>query len=154
MPKQYGYMESEIGLIEIECSNAAIYALRFVTEKSQVQSNNSLITKAIEQLTQYFQGTRVAFDLPLAVQGSAFQLKVWQALSTIAYGEVKSYQDIAEQIGSPKAVRAVGAANGKNPISIIVPCHRVIGKSGKLTGYSGGIERKQALLRLEQQTVS
>ncbi|GAJ71755.1 LOW QUALITY PROTEIN: methylated-DNA-protein-cysteine methyltransferase [Vibrio sp. JCM 18904] len=89
---------------------------------------------------------------PLAATGTDFQNQVWQALTTIPYGETWSYQDLANAIGNPKAVRAVGLANGKNPISIVVPCHRVIGKSGKLTGYAGGVERKQRLLALEQGT--
>lgn len=89
------------------------------------------------------------FQLPLAAKGTEFQQQVWQALKTIPYGETWSYQQLAEAIGNPKAVRAVGLANGKNPISVIVPCHRVIGKKGKLTGYAGGLDRKAALLKLE-----
>lgn len=88
--------------------------------------------------------------MPLAAKGTPFQMQVWQALTTIPYGETWSYQDLANAIGNPKAVRAVGLANGKNPISVIVPCHRVIGKNGKLTGYAGGVERKKKLLSLEQ----
>ncbi len=88
--------------------------------------------------------------MPLAATGTDFQNQVWHALTTIPYGETWSYQDLADAIGNPKAVRAVGMANGKNPISVVVPCHRVIGKSGKLTGYAGGVERKQRLLALEQ----
>jgi methylated-DNA-[protein]-cysteine S-methyltransferase len=106
------------------------------------------------QLDEYFAGDRTEFDLPLHPSGTPFQLKVWDALRTIPYGEVRSYGEIAEQIGKPGAARAVGLANGRNPISIIVPCHRVIGASGALTGYGGGLERKQALLDLESRTAA
>ena len=101
---------------------------------------------AIEQLRAYFAGELRHFDLPTRAQGTAFQQRVWQALSEIPYGVTVSYKHIAERIGAPKAVRAVGLANGQNPISIIVPCHRVIGANGKLTGYGGGLPRKQWLL--------
>ncbi|MCE4225605.1 methylated-DNA--[protein]-cysteine S-methyltransferase [Methylobacterium sp. C25] len=101
------------------------------------------------QLTEYFVGHRRAFSLGLDFRGTPFQQRVWQALLTIPYGETRSYGQIAAQIGSPAAVRAVGAANGKNPISIIAPCHRVIGASGKLTGFAGGLQTKDFLLRLE-----
>lgn len=106
-------------------------------------------SEACRQLEEYFAGERTEFDLPLNPAGTAFQLKVWEALRTIPYGEIRSYGEIAEQIGRPGAARAVGLANGRNPISIVVPCHRVIGASGALTGYGGGLERKQYLLDLE-----
>jgi methylated-DNA-[protein]-cysteine S-methyltransferase len=102
------------------------------------------------QLQEYFAGQRNVFDLPLDFAGTEFQKKVWQALLSIPYGQTRSYRDIAEQIGNIKAVRAVGAANGKNPISIIAPCHRVIGRSGKLIGFAGGLDKKEILLNLEQ----
>jgi methylated-DNA-[protein]-cysteine S-methyltransferase len=102
-----------------------------------------------EQLAEYFSGERKDFDLPLALQGTEFQVSVLEALQGIPYGETTSYGAIAKQIGRPKAVRAVGAANGRNPIPIIVPCHRVIGSSGDLTGFGGGLDTKAALLRLE-----
>ncbi len=101
------------------------------------------------QLEQYFAGERRAFDLPLDMRGTAFQLQVWEALCTIPYGEAVSYKYIAQQIGSPAAVRAVGGANNRNPVSIIVPCHRVIGMNGQLVGYGGGLDNKQFLLGLE-----
>jgi methylated-DNA-[protein]-cysteine S-methyltransferase len=105
---------------------------------------------AVAQLREYFEGKREVFDVPLAPEGTAFQMDVWEALRTIPYGETLSYADIAEQIGRPKAVRAVGAANGRNPLSIFVPCHRVIGKNGSLTGYAGGLTQKSVLLEIEQ----
>ena len=104
---------------------------------------------AIEQLEQYFAGDRIEFDLELDMQGTAFQKDVWNALLTIPYGETRSYGEIARQIGRPDRARAVGAANGSNPTSIIVPCHRVIGSDGSLTGYGGGLDRKRFLLELE-----
>jgi methylated-DNA-[protein]-cysteine S-methyltransferase len=106
-------------------------------------------TDVVEQLDAYFAGRLTEFDVDMQSDGTEFQRRVWAALQTIPYGETRSYGQIAEQIGSPAASRAVGLANGRNPISIIVPCHRVIGSSGGLTGYGGGIERKRALLELE-----
>ncbi|HEY6130619.1 MAG TPA: methylated-DNA--[protein]-cysteine S-methyltransferase, partial [Halioglobus sp.] len=100
-------------------------------------------------LTDYFAGQRRHFELPLAVQGTLFQQSVWDALAEIPYGEMRSYRDIARRIGKPAAVRAVGAANGRNPLPIVVPCHRVIGSNGTLTGFSGGLEVKTYLLQLE-----
>ncbi len=102
-----------------------------------------------EQLREYFEGTRQAFDLPLRPQGTAFQMDVWQALATIPWGATWSYRDLARTIGKPDAVRAVGAANGRNPLPIVLPCHRVIGADGSLTGFGGGLPIKAALLRLE-----
>jgi methylated-DNA-[protein]-cysteine S-methyltransferase len=111
--------------------------------------DNPILVRAVQQLQEYFAGTRNRFDLELDFAGTDFQKKVWQALLTIPFGETRSYSQIAEQIGNPSAVRAVGAANGKNPISIVAPCHRVIGASGKLTGFAGGLEAKERLLTLE-----
>lgn len=104
---------------------------------------------AIAQLAEYFDGTRTEFELPLALHGTPFQLTVWRALCTIPYGETISYGQLADRIGRPTASRAVGLANGKNPISIVVPCHRVIGATGDLTGYGGGLDRKRMLLDFE-----
>jgi methylated-DNA-[protein]-cysteine S-methyltransferase len=112
-------------------------------------ASDALIQHAIEQLERYFAGTLAAFDIPLDLHGSAFQRAVWTALLAIPPGSTASYGDIARTIGRPVAVRAVGAAVGRNPVSILVPCHRVIGRDGSLTGYAGGLERKLALLRLE-----
>jgi methylated-DNA-[protein]-cysteine S-methyltransferase len=108
-----------------------------------------ILVETERQLAEYFAGRRKAFDLTLDFAGTEFQNKVWRALLTIPFGETRTYAEIARQIGQPKAVRAVGAANGRNPISIVTPCHRVIGSSGKLTGFAGGLEVKAQLLRLE-----
>ncbi|WP_131108354.1 methylated-DNA--[protein]-cysteine S-methyltransferase [Pseudomonas sp. Sample_10] len=111
--------------------------------------DSPILIRAAAQLREYFAGTRRNFDLELDFSGTEFQKQVWAALLTIPFGETRSYSQIAEQIGNPTAVRAVGAANGKNPLSIIAPCNRVIGASGKLTGFAGGLEAKELLLTLE-----
>lgn len=116
---------------------------------ADIAAEPSAFRDVADQLAAYFAGELTEFDLALDPSGTPFQLTVWAALRTIPYGQTRSYADIARQIGSPTASRAVGLANGRNPISIIVPCHRVIGANGSLTGYGGGIERKRALLDLE-----
>jgi methylated-DNA-[protein]-cysteine S-methyltransferase len=106
------------------------------------------------QLGEYFEGRRTSFDIPLALNGTPFQRRVWEALLEIPYGETTSYGELARRLGSPRAMRAVGLANGRNPIAVIVPCHRVIGANGALTGYGGGLERKRLLLELESRLVA
>ena len=113
------------------------------------ERDDGLLADARRQLTEYFAGERSTFDLPLRPAGAPFQLRVWEALLRIPYGETASYGEIARELGHPTASRAVGAANGRNPIAIVVPCHRVIGSNGSLTGYAGGLECKRALLDLE-----
>ncbi len=112
--------------------------------------SNPIIQQTKEQLREYFALKRTAFDLPITFSGTEFQRKTWQSLLSIPYGETRSYSQQARAIGHPKAVRAVGRTNGLNPIAIVVPCHRVIGKSGKLIGYAGGLEKKEFLLNLER----
>lgn len=120
-------------------------------EKEQVvYKDTALLTRAKQQLTEYAQGERKNFDLPLAARGTEFQKKVWDALCTIPYGEVRTYKQIACQVGNEKACRAVGMANHNNPIGVVVPCHRVVGSDGSLTGYAGGLDKKKMLLELEQ----
>ena len=143
-------LSTPIGWLKICANDTGINEVRFVDKPIQ-ECENPATKKAKLQLTEYFSGNRKFFDLPLAPQGTPFQQEVWQQLCEVKYGEVASYLDIATKINRPKACRAVGAANGKNPISIIVPCHRVIGTNGKLTGYAGGLERKAKLLNLESQ---
>ena len=113
------------------------------------ERDDELLADARRQLTEYFAGERTAFDLPLRPAGAPFQRRVWEALQRIPYGETASYGELARELGHPTAARAVGAANGRNPIAIVVPCHRVIGSNGSLTGYAGGLECKRALLDLE-----
>jgi methylated-DNA-[protein]-cysteine S-methyltransferase len=110
----------------------------------------AVLDEAVRQLSEYFDGRRQAFNLPLALEGTAFQRRVWDALLGIGYGQTVSYGQLADQIGQPTAARAVGLANGRNPVSIIVPCHRVVGADGSLTGYGGGLGNKQRLLELER----
>jgi len=118
-----------------------------------VQGENSHLSLLEEQLSQYFEGKRKLFNLPLALQGTSFQMNVWEALLHIPYGSTRSYQAQARIIGKPKAVRAVGKANGDNPVSIVIPCHRVVGKNGNLTGYGGGLWRKRFLIDLEKGSI-
>jgi methylated-DNA-[protein]-cysteine S-methyltransferase len=115
-----------------------------------IEQETTLIKEAYRQLSEYLKGERKGFDLPLLIKGTTFQQQVWKALLEIPYGETRSYKQIAVAIGNPKAVRAVGMANNRNPLLIVVPCHRVIGANGKLVGYGAGIEKKEFLLRLEK----
>ncbi|WP_211315187.1 methylated-DNA--[protein]-cysteine S-methyltransferase [Photobacterium lipolyticum] len=151
----YTQYQSPIGLLTIQANDHGLLGVWFQTQTTQpdtlgkLDSEHPVLKQAVSEFQEYFAGTRQIFKVPLAATGTEFQQKVWQALTTIPFGTTWSYQDLANVIGNPKAVRAVGLANGKNPISIIVPCHRVIGKNGKLTGYAGGIERKERLLKHE-----
>ncbi len=142
---------SPLGNMEIVAQNSAIVSISFCNSSVLQEPSTPLLQQAQQQLQEYFSHCRTCFSLPLAPKGTPFQQKVWQALQTIPYGQVCSYQQIAVQIGSPKACRAVGMANHHNPIAIVIPCHRVIGKNGSLTGYAAGISRKEQLLKLEQQ---
>ena len=144
--------------IVITDNGSAITGLFFDRERAAglkkaggfIKAETPLIQKAASQIKEYFEGKRKKFKLPLVMHGTEFQLAVWQALQDIPFGETRSYKEIAASIGRPKAVRAVGMANNRNPISIIVPCHRVIGHDGKLVGYGGGLPLKQYLLELEK----
>ena len=136
---------SKIGKLYIEEKNNRIIRLSFFKIQGEVKESE-LIKETCHQLSEYFEGTRKYFDLPINPQGTIFQKKVWKELSKIPYGQTRSYKDIAHAIGNPKAYRAVGMANNKNPITIIIPCHRVIGKNGDLTGYAGGLNLKKQLL--------
>ena len=143
------YLETPLGTVEIKASQKGITQVIFSgTEKSTIKSSK-ITDDCKKQLKEYFEGKRKTFDLPLNPQGTAFQKSIWASLEKIPFGRVLSYRDIADMISNRKAVRAVGAANGRNPIGIIIPCHRVIGSDGSLTGYAGGIERKLWLLKHE-----
>lgn len=150
MSSDYFTMHSPLGPIEICAVGRGIRSIRFVDVPSHPNRSSALLTLAATQLGEYFEGRRQRFELPLCAQGTAFQQQVWQALTNTGYGEKSSYRDIAEKIGKPSACRAVGAANSKNPLAIVVPCHRIIGANGALTGYAGGLERKAWLLAHEQ----
>lgn len=144
------YLKTEIGWVAVKGTRDAITGISFVDEKvPDVASDSPAVQAGIRQLTEYFRGERTTFDLPLAFDGTDFQKSVWRALLNIPFGETVSYGDIARTIGNPKAVRAVGGANGKNPISIVAACHRVVGSNGTLTGYGGGLWRKAWLLAHE-----
>ncbi|NVJ60074.1 MAG: methylated-DNA--[protein]-cysteine S-methyltransferase [Gammaproteobacteria bacterium] len=143
-----GVYQSPLGTIKIVANSVGILSIQF--DKDPVKNKaNSLVKEAIIQLTQYFQNERKIFELPLIYQGTSFQKKVWDRLQEIPYGKTTSYSNLAESINNPLAARAVGAANRVNRHAIVIPCHRVIGSSGKLTGYAGGLDRKSALLSLE-----
>ena len=178
MPSHIAYCLSPLGALEIHASPAGLQAVHFPSvqqdrslasarhadlpsvsaaaepfELLNLQSDSAtepLLTEAVNQLRQYFAGERQTFALPLAAAGTPFQQQVWQQLTQIPFGHTQSYGELAQRLGNKNAMRAVGAANGRNPIAIIVPCHRVIGADGKLTGYAGGLDRKIWLLQHEQ----
>lgn len=157
MSYEYTLMPSPVGQLTLVARDGKLTAILWEKERPnrvrlgalQEANNSPVLLETQRQLKEYFAGTRNRFELYLDFAGTDFQKKVWQALLTIPFGETRSYSQIAVQIGHPKAVRAVGAANGRNPISIVAPCHRVIGASGGLTGFAGGLEAKQYLLELE-----
>ena len=142
------HFETPIGTMEVCASNTNVLSVFFVS-KAKPSKPNDLTDLVETQLQEYFAGQRIEFDLSHKAQGTQFQQTVWKALSEIDYGTTCSYADIAKRISKPNAVRAVGAANGKNPLTIIVPCHRVIAANGKLSGYAGGVDRKSWLLAHE-----
>lgn len=156
---QFRTMDSPVGLLTLAGKDGQLMHLRMVDQtyepsRNGWESDSGAFSDAVEQLEAYFAGHLTEFELHLDLVGTAFQRKVWAALLTIPYGETRSYGEIARQIGSPGAFRAVGLANGHNPVGIIVPCHRVIGSNGSLTGYGGGLDRKRALLEFEKSRVS
>ena len=150
-------LPSPVGVLKLVASDAGLAAILWENDDPRrvrlnrviEDQNHPILLETERQLGEYFAGRRRSFSLPLDFKGTPFQRRVWSALLTIPYGETRSYGEIARQIGNPAAVRAVGAANGRNPVSIIAPCHRVIGATGKLTGFAGGLETKARLLALE-----
>ena len=147
------FYQTALGRVGIGSDGRAITNLFFsntVRPDCYSEEETPLICRAAEQLSEYLSGSRKVFDLPLSPKGTDFERSVWSALTQIPYGEIRSYKDIASNIDNPKGVRAVGRANGRNPISIFIPCHRVIGADGRLTGYAGGIDLKKWLLDLEK----
>lgn len=149
MTYRYSY-ETMLGSVTFVEEDGALLAISTYRTFEGIEQETPLIKEAHRQLTEYLKGERKSFDLPLLIKGTTFQQQVWKALLEIPYGETRSYKQIAEAIGNPKAVRAVGMANNRNPLLIVVPCHRVIGANGKLVGYGAGIEMKEFLLRLEK----
>jgi len=158
MTYEYKEMNSPVGKLKLVANGSKLSAILWENDKpNRVRlgplheaENSPVLLETERQLNEYFAGKRNRFELELDFSGTEFQKKVWEALLTIPFGETRSYSDIAMQIGNAKAVRAVGAANGKNPISIVAPCHRVIGASGDLTGFAGGLGIKKLLLSLER----
>jgi methylated-DNA-[protein]-cysteine S-methyltransferase len=154
----YKTIESPVGKLTLVASDKGLVAILWENDRpgrvrlSELveEKDNSILVKTEQQLSEYFAGKRKAFSVALDMRGTRFQKDVWEALLAIPFGETRSYAQLARQLGNERATRAVGAANGRNPISIIVPCHRVIGSSGKLTGFAGGLDAKAHLLGLEQ----
>ncbi|WP_349409532.1 methylated-DNA--[protein]-cysteine S-methyltransferase [Pseudalkalibacillus sp. SCS-8] len=167
---QYGEMESPVGPLTLLKTEKGLCRIDFGSAEENLPLINAWLKKQalkaeltfdhasfqpfIEQINEYFNRERTHFDIPIALFGSTFQKKVWEGLVKIPYGETYSYKDVATMIGSPKAVRAIGSANNKNPLPIIIPCHRVIGSNGSLVGYGGGLDKKEILLNLEQEEPS
>jgi methylated-DNA-[protein]-cysteine S-methyltransferase len=153
----YKYVASPVGKLKLVASETGLIAILWENDNPRrvpladlVEDNNQgILVETERQLNEYFAGKRDEFSIPLDMRGTAFQKDVWRALQSIPFGKTRSYGEIANQVGRPTASRAVGAANGRNPISIVVPCHRVVGSSGKLTGFAGGLEAKAHLLNLE-----
>jgi methylated-DNA-[protein]-cysteine S-methyltransferase len=153
----YKQMKSPVGKLKLVASTKALVAVLWEHEKPsrvrlgplKLNPQHPILLEAERQLREYFAGERIQFQLPLEPCGSEFQKKVWRALRGIPFGKTRSYLDLAKAIGAPRASRAVGAANGKNPLSIVVPCHRVVGTNGALSGFAGGLETKTTLLALE-----
>ena len=147
-------INSPVGFLKITTNDLALLSVDFTDQYSEsVDFKPEILLATVLQLSEYFSGTRIEFSLNLNPEGTGFQKKVWQLVESIPFGRTASYLDIARQSGSEKNTRAVGLANGKNPIPIIIPCHRVVGSSGKMTGYAGGIDRKKWLLLHEQNIV-
>ncbi|SHE67194.1 methylated-DNA--[protein]-cysteine S-methyltransferase [Alkalibacter saccharofermentans] len=147
------YLKTKIGTILIQGSETSVHSIKILRQiqEDQIDKGNSITIEAARQISEYLDGKRKEFSIPIKIQGTEFQNKVYRALLSIPYGETASYKDIAKAIGNEKACRAVGGANNKNPIAIVIPCHRVIGSDGAMTGYDSGIDVKEKLLKLEQE---
>ncbi len=145
------FLNTPIGILEIKGNSEGLSSVIFHNEEDVPVSENipEELKETIQQLQEYFEGNRTEFNLKLSPEGTNFQKKVWQKLQEIPFGKTTNYQQMANQLGDPKVIRAAASANGKNPISIIIPCHRVIGSDGSLTGYAGGLHRKKWLLEFE-----
>ena len=153
MNKYTGYIKVSAGIIKIVCSEKYVISVGFSDTVKENDKGSKVLDETLKQMNEYFSGKRKKFDLPLYFEGTEFQKNVWNELRKIPYGVTVSYKDIAAGIKNEKAVRAVGNANNKNKIMIIVPCHRVIGKNGKLVGFAGGLDKKEFLLEHEKKFV-
>lgn len=152
----YTYVPSPVGPLLLAASADGLHLIEFHTPRHPMprgedwcEGEHDTLNRAARQLDEYFAGTRRDFDLPLAPRGTSFQQQVWRRLADIPYGETISYSQLAQRVGRPTAVRAVGAANGRNPLPLVLPCHRVIGSDGSLTGFGGGLPTKEFLLKME-----
>jgi methylated-DNA-[protein]-cysteine S-methyltransferase len=143
------YLESPVGLIKIVASEQYVVSVTYPRKKSDDENPNEATRTCMDQLHEYFNGSRKLFDIPVRAKGTEFQVRVWEELMKVPFGTRTTYVDLARKLGDPKYTRAVGLANSRNRISIIVPCHRVVGRDGKLTGYAGGLWRKHWLLKHE-----
>ena len=158
----YKFIDSPVGKLKLVASEKGLVAIlwendnprRVILGDLRKVDHQPILVEAELQLKEYFEGKRQGFSIPLDMRGTAFQQSVWEALLEIPFGETRSYGQLAKQLGKPTAMRAVGAANGRNPLSIVVPCHRVIGSSGQLTGFAGGLEAKEHLLKIESESKS
>ncbi|HZK39063.1 MAG TPA: methylated-DNA--[protein]-cysteine S-methyltransferase [Clostridia bacterium] len=148
--KKYAFYDFEFGMLKIGYTDTAIVSFKRVDQIDDDNDHSVLSDRAFEQVREYLKGERRRFDFPYELRGTEFQKKVWNALCRIPYGEMCTYKEIATKVGNPKASRAVGMANNKNPLMIVVPCHRVVGSNGKLVGYAGGLGMKESLLELER----
>ncbi|CAB1262005.1 methylated-DNA--[protein]-cysteine S-methyltransferase [Clostridium sp. HV4-5-A1G] len=147
---RYAFYDFEFGVLEIGYTDTAVVLLKPV-EKINADNKPSVLSDlAFKQVCEYLKGQRQTFDFPYELHGTEFQKKVWDVLCSIPYGETRTYKEVAEAVGNPKASRAVGMANNKNPLMIVIPCHRVVGTNGNLLGYAGGLDMKKALLELER----
>ena len=155
--EQFAYYQSPLGRMILVADGEALTTLFFVGQKYSPEpdrgwrenADSATLREAIRELCEYFAGERTMFEVPLAPQGTQFQREVWRALAEVEYGDTVSYAELARRAGHPGKARAIGAANGRNPIAIMLPCHRIVGANGDLTGYAGGLDRKRALLALE-----
>lgn len=152
MKDYYLFFDSPLGSIKLTSDEASLRAIEFIDKAGDLNASHQpeILKKAEAQLQEYFEGKRFSFELNLNPEGTTFQKQVWQLVANVGFGKTKNYNDIAKEIGSTSFCRAVGMANGKNPLPIVIPCHRIIGANGKLVGYSGGLERKKWLLLHEQ----
>ena len=149
---RYAVLDTPMGPLTVGSTDRGIASIHFGNSVPRdAVADSSLSRETAEQLAEYFQGKRTQFELPLDVEGTPFQKAVWNELLRIPYGETRSYGDIAKAIGKPNAARAVGMANHENPIAVVIPCHRVVGRDGSLTGYAGGLQLKAQLLSIERQ---
>jgi methylated-DNA-[protein]-cysteine S-methyltransferase len=146
MDRYTSWYSSPLGLLKLQCTGEHMLSASFTEEKPGASEDHALLDECGRQLDAYFSGELKSFSLPLSQEGTIFQQKVWQLLETIPFGKTLSYQDLSKQYGDPKAIRAIAAANGRNKLAIIIPCHRVIGSNRSLTGYAGGLWRKKWLL--------